>query len=286
MRYPSMLEHLSETDRQTLERLARATGDASGPPGDVEALSRLLSRAEVFDALFGRGEVEELLLTSPFLTFAVVVHRGWAELAECTHVREWVGPRQRLPVLSAGELREFLDDPERRFFLAELLASYTRVASGSTWVRTRRGWRRRRWSELDPLRLAELLEVLPEREHAGVYRRLGDLALFLTGVFPDHTELAAFGRHEVHRLRVVAGLDPGPGERPLPGTAGAVALLEHLGTAWYRQARRRAAFWGAAGVRILDDVADRFAAARRTLNHLTDRYLFAQRTRWFGRPAG
>src|SRR5690606_24818469 len=96
-------------------------------------------------------------------------------------------PRRRLPVFDVASLREFLDDHMRRYFLVELLASYTHVASGVSWARTSRGWRKRKFSELDPVRLAELLTVVEPPERAGVFRRLGDLALFLTGVFPDHT---------------------------------------------------------------------------------------------------
>src|SRR5205823_12399988 len=109
----------------------------------------------------------------------LVVHGGWMELQDATHVDEGVGPRRRLPILGGDDLRAFLAGASRRLFVSELLASYTRVASGSTWVHTRRGWRRRRFSELDPVRLASLLEVVPEEERPGVYRRLGDLALFL-----------------------------------------------------------------------------------------------------------
>jgi hypothetical protein len=32
-------------------------------------------------------------------------------------------------------------------------------------------------------------------------------------------------------------------------------------------------------------VSERFGAARRTLNYVTDRYLFERRTDWFGTPA-
>lgn len=280
-------EHLTATDRAVLERVAHRLGSDGGRPwDDPAALAALLAHPDTFAALFEHPTDEHLAPTSPFLVFAVAVHRGWAELGERAHVREWVGARQRLPVLSAHELRAFLDDPARRWFLTELLASYTRVASGSTWVRTRRGWRRRRWTELDPVRLAELLDVLPEAEHAGVYRRLGDLALFLTGVFPDHTELAGLAARDVQRLRALTGLETvatGPG---LPGSDGAVALLEQLGAGWYRLARRRSLLPGSPGAVLLAEVAERFTVARRTLNHLTDRYLFGHRARWFPYPAG
>ncbi len=72
----------------------------------------------------------------------------------------------------------------RRLFLAELLSSYTHVASGTVWAKSGGRWRRRRFSELDPVQLARLAEVVPDWERLAVYRRLGDLALFLTGVFP------------------------------------------------------------------------------------------------------
>ena len=117
-------------------------------------------------------------------------------------------------MLGGDDLREFFAADGRRLFLTELLTSYTRVASGSTYVRTARGWRRRRFSELDPLRLASLLDAVPEAERPGIYRRLGDLALFLTGVFPDRTDrgvgqvdgpVAAPQRHRPPRHRRRAG---------------------------------------------------------------------------------
>ncbi len=111
-------------------------------------------------------------------------------------------------------------------FLAELLASYVHVASGSVWVQTAHGWRRR-YSELDPVRLATLLEVVDQTERPGVWRRLGDLALFLTGVFPDHTDARGLGPVQATRLLRSAGLAPGE-----TGAGAGVALLELLGRRW------------------------------------------------------
>ena len=120
------------------------------------------------------------------------MHRAAHELRDSVVVDEWIGPLRRLPVLGAGQLAEFLDDAWRRLFLAELLASYTHTSGGTIWVPTRRGLRRRRVSELDPVQLAGLIDVVPEEERSGVYRRLGDLALFLTGVFPDSSTTRQF----------------------------------------------------------------------------------------------
>src|SRR5262249_40348989 len=90
------------------------------------------------------------------------------------------------PCSAAGRRRGFWAEPERRLFLAELLASFTRVASGRYRSRVGGRLRTRRFSELDPVRLAGLLEAVPRAERPGVYRRLGDVTLFLTGVFPDY----------------------------------------------------------------------------------------------------
>jgi hypothetical protein len=97
----------------------------------------------------------------------------------------------------------------------------------------------RRYNELDPVRLAGLLDAVPAAEQPGVYRRLGDVALFLTGVFPDYTTTNAFGPVQVERLLRVA---TGPVDRSEhPGAAPAVDLLERLGTNWYRTASPRPA---------------------------------------------
>src|SRR5262249_40263929 len=81
---------------------------------------------------------------SPFLTFAVAVHRVAERLARASYVDEWIGPRQRVPVFAVEPLRQLLADPLRRFFFVELLTSYTHVVSGSTWTATPRGRRPRR----------------------------------------------------------------------------------------------------------------------------------------------
>ena len=219
---------------------------------------------------------------SPFLTFAVAVHRSATELASVGHVAERTGPRQRVPLFDAPALREFLGSPARKLFLAELLASFTRVASGRYRVRGGGRTRTRRFSELDPVRLAGLLDGVPDAEKPGVYRRLGDVSLFLAGVFPDYATLYGVGPASVARLLRAAQVTGA--ERERLATAPAIELLEQLGARWYRAA------CGLAPVRtarldVVADVAGRFQQARRVLNHIADRYLFAADHPWFAPPA-
>jgi hypothetical protein len=262
-------QHLTDADRRLLAQ------SVSGIDSISQALAHPALEAAIFE---DRGGSEPFVAASPFLTFAVAVHRTGAHLEHASFVNEWIGPRQRIPVFNVAQLRELLAEPVRRFFLVELLASYTHVASGVTWERTRRGWRRRRFSELDPVRLAGLLEVVAPAEQAGVYRRLGDLALFLTGVFPDHTAVAGLGGVDAARLLRATGLKPDPAS-----DLGGVALLEYLGERWYRRAATSVKGTPLGSLVAAADIGDRFTDARRLLNVVTDRYLFPLRDRWFGR---
>jgi hypothetical protein len=292
------LEHLTAGDLALLARIGLMAGTdvAAGVTqlrARPEVVEQLLADARVFEAVFsppGRL-VHPFLHASAFLVFALAVARTAQDLDRLTYIHEWAGPRQRIPVFGTEELRGFMDEPLHRLFLAQLLSSYTHVASGSMWVQTARGPRRCRFSELDLLRLALLLETLPEDTHAGVYRRLGDLALLLTGVFGDHTASRLFRSIDVQRLARAA--QPA-GARPdadrlaeALAVGGAVGLLEYLGERWYRLAVRAAAH-PSAEISVVETVAERFGQARRVLNHLTDRYLFPFRDQWFptaGEPA-
>ena len=266
-------QHLTEADQRLLSRVDGGRGTL------LERLADARTEAAVFAASPPEGG---FVATSPFLTFAVAVHRTAAHLEGASYVEEPWTARHRIPVFDVIRLRELLAEPTRCFFLIELLASYTHVSSGVTWEQTRRGWRRRRFSELDPVGLAGLLDVVDPAERAGVYRRLGDLALFLTGVFPDHAISLELGGAAVGRLLRLSGARcPADLEPPRAGRE----LLEFLGPRFYRQAAASVRAYGApstAGLAVVDEISERFDDARRILNAVTDQYLFPIRERWFG----
>ena len=275
---------LGEAD---LAALAEAAGIDATPealraePARVEAL---LGSPVVHLALFGGAELDSRLFASPLLVFSVLVHRVAAELEDAAFIEEWLGPGRTVPVFDVAALREFLARAGRRAFLADLLASYTRATSGTVWQRTARGWRRRRYSDLDPVSMAQLLEVVPASQLPTVCRRLGDLALFLSGVFPEYVASHPLEPRHVDRIRRLldgTGLDapgPPPGELALAGgPQRGIWLLEWLGRRAYRLAARAAA----TSDRELREVAEAFGRARRVLNVLTGRYLYPSRERWF-----
>jgi hypothetical protein len=291
-------DHLTDTDLELLATVAEDTGARAVATATAwlrahpEQLPPLVGDSRVFQAVFGpqapAGAAVRAALASPFLIFAVAVHRAAADLETMDHVPER-SMRQRVPLFDASELRDFLGSAARRLFLAELLASFTRAASVQYRAavrgqpeRTARGGRGRRVSELDLVRMAGLLDAVPEAERAGVYRRLGDVALFMTGVFPDYAATHALG--PVSATGLLRSAQVPEQRRDQLIAAPAIDLFEHLGAQWYRAA------WGLAPARtarlaVVADVAERFRQARRVLNHIADRCLFPQGNPWFTPPA-
>lgn len=272
LNYPLLqFEHLSQRDVELLASIVGFSEESlrARLAGDPAFLDQALASPELYEAIFGESDQLGPIVT-PFLAFGALVHHAEGDLGQASHLLEWSGPGKRLPVFDVGPLRDYLEDGGRRFFLIEHLASFTKVASGTFWVRTRRGYARRRFSEVDPVRLADLVEQLPMEQRPGGYRRLGDVALFLSGVFPDHTARHPFPVSYRERLARSAAI--GPTDALIEGDG--VGFLEKAGAGWYRRAVDEAEAIVGNGPRFLRDVADRFADARRILNYLADRYLF------------
>lgn len=271
------LDHLTEQDLTGLARAIGAPG-ADAMRQHPDRVAQALADPRVFRHIFGEPRTAWLERVSPFLAFAVIVHRVAQELEEATAVQEWVGPRQRLWVFDVEPLQQFLRDAALRLFLTELLSSYTHVHSGSVRVRDRRGWRRVPVSELDPLHLVQLLDLVVEAERIWVYRRLGDLALFLTGVFPDFVARAAGGAwRRWYRTRMALVRPQAPPDLPEDG---AMALVEETGRLSYAAALKLAGT-PVGELSLVSEVAKRFSVARRVLNVIVDRYILPERHWWF-----
>lgn len=270
--YPShLVQRLGERDFTLLASLAGPGGDPvrvrehlRREPGAIDGY---LSDPTLFEKIFGFEEAVWIAAITPHLAFAALVYQTARDLGSASYVPEWVGAGERLPVFDATTLREFIDGVTRRYMLIDFLASFTRVASGSIWVRTARGYRRRRYSELDPIALAEVVEGLPAAQRSPGYRRLGEVSLFLTGVFPDHTARHPLSAIRQARLARISGV----GESSLVGVD-YLHLLEAVGRAWYDRAAATAHL-PAESQRSMADMAENFTLARRFLTYLADKYL-------------
>lgn len=263
----SYLDGLTERDLGTLAAIVEAESDALA----AELRRRpwwihdLLARPDVFEKVLDR-HAHPADVVSPFLLFSVLMHKTIEDLREATYVNEWIGPQSRMPLFDVEPLREFVEDPGRASFLATLLSSF--VAPESPPV------------PAGPLDLHDMAlwldQALPD-DRVVLFRRLGDLSLFLAGVFPDDTGTKPFHPVEAERLARTIGMtadetlalcDPNV---PFSG----LDALESLGSRWYRASTQ-----GSSTPPVVGDVAARFRAARRVLNHLADQYLYRLETGW------
>jgi len=272
LNYPLLfVERLTEHDLEVLASLEDAPVSTDELRAHLlrepSAVEPMLADPRLYEVIFESVETPMISGLTPLLAFAVLVHRTMRDLESVSYVPEWVGAGERLPIFDVESLRDFIEDMTRRFLMTEFLSSFTRVASGSIWVRTDRGYRKRRFSELDPVGLAEMVESLPAGRRAPGYRRLGDVSLFLTGVFPDHTARNPMSATRQARLARYAGI----GAEDVAGVE-YVHFLERVGRVWYDRAANEESVPSEVH-RSLHDMAANFAQARRFLNYLADRYL-------------
>jgi hypothetical protein len=222
------------------------------------------------------GAGDRFALISPFLLVAAAIHRTAADLAGTSYAPERTAPRQRIPLFDGARLTAYLAAPQHRLYLAGLLASFARISGGV--VVAPDGQHRRRWNDADPRRLAVLLDAVPPAQRPPVWRRLGDLALFLAGVFPDAAERLVPGTAAARRL--ARQTLPEAAAEHLP-EGGSPDLIEWLGTQWYDQAARHLTGDPA---RDLREQAEQFRPARRVLNTAADRYLLPYSAGWLTAP--
>src|SRR2546430_16621223 len=114
------LEQLSDSDLGLLASAADAPDDARRDPARLEAL---IDSPATFRQLFSVPGRDPLLRGTPFLIFAVLIHRAVRDLSQASFVADWAGPRHRVPAFDTAGLNPFGADPLRRFFLAQRLAS-------------------------------------------------------------------------------------------------------------------------------------------------------------------
>ncbi len=259
-----MTEHIERLTDRDLSTVAGVLGlDSESLRSELTQhpwrVHEVLSDPDVFDVVMDRRD-HPAAVVSPFLMFSVLIHRVAAELRDASYVNDWSGPSSRLPVFDVEPLQEFVGAPGRLFFLSRVLAHFAAPSPPPV--------------PADPLDLGDLagwLDAALPHQRSVLLRMLGDLSLFMAGVYPDRTGRDAIEPRKIVRLGESVGMSPDEiaglfdAGDPAPG----LSAMESLGSRWYAAAADTAT-----SQPVLRDVAHRFRAARRVLNHLTDGYLY------------
>lgn len=254
--------------------------EASGLASPAHIELRRLSADEAYrgellraDALFRRllNSDGALSRVSPRLFFEVMLRRAVQELGRQVHVFERSGGKS-IPVFSADDVVRLVSNPPVLYYLADMLASFTRVESHTARVFIRRGvMRKTRYSDLDVRSLVKLAQQTEEQARLPLYKRAGDACLLILGIFPDFPATA-------QRYPASGAL------RPLVERRGRLSVEEYeaVGARMYGLAAEHPAARKLGIDEPLARLRDGMIDARRPLNFISEHYLRYRRTELFG----
>ena len=234
----------------------------------------MVSDHSLFEQVMNDDEV--FLRVSPTLYFEILLRKAHSELQVATYTMERSG-RESIPVFDTDEVLEFMKRPRIIEYLATMLASFMKIQSFVVPVRVRRGVRRRvRYNDMDVDSLIRFASNADPIERFGYYKRIGDVCLFVSGVFPGHT----------HRdYQQMAGGKPAA----IPRTwrmRRSVEDYERDGTRFYRLAQEHPTARTVELAGVFGVLKENFAAARKPLTYMANRFLHAGKQQVFGSNPG
>ena len=239
---------------------------------DEQFRAAILGDENVFQRLM--ADEETFLKVSPALYFEVLLRQALRDLETAGYTVERDG-RADLPVFDTPEVVRFLSIQGVLDYLAHMLASFNRINSYAVPVRIRRGIRRRVvYNDMDIDSLVRLCATADWEQRFGYYKRIADVCLFISGVFPDFASPAV--RYSVPNSMRTAVSDR---------TRRSLSDYEVQGSQFYGLAEEHdsAQHLGLSGVFRL--LRDHFATARKPLSFIASHYLHGSRARLFGAPS-
>ena len=262
------MHHFSESDlRFLVETIATNRRDydhiVSLLRGKEDLIEPMLDDPKLTERLF-RDE-EALVRVTPFMLFSVLLRRLRSELKNEAYVLDLDKDGKRLPVFEGPAVAETLSDQQTLDYLAAMLSSFTRTNSGIIYWKERSAWHKRRFSDIDLDDMVELTRIIDPEMRPALFQRIADLALFLSGIFPEHS--AHFS---------------GP-RKTMFSAKHTLKDYEQAGKRFYTLASRETdqTHWKP----VLGTLAEKFSLARLALNSLSDRYVKTLRMQYFPSPA-
>ncbi|HIE11809.1 MAG TPA: hypothetical protein EYP63_00020 [Desulfotomaculum sp.] len=225
-----------------------------------DLLDIMLDDPKLFQRVMNEEEV--FVRISPYLFFEVLLRQAKRELKAQRYTYEKAAFSATIPVFDAPQAGELLAQGKVRRYLAGMLASFTRTHSATVYYRVRGRLYSKRYSDLSVDDLQDLAQLVDEEYRFPLYRRIGDLCLFLTSIYPEYIEQEL--RYPFTKAR-----------RPAFFSRKSRDIDDYIeeGSRFYRMASEDRRPAQAETNSVLRTLADSFFLARKPLMHIADRYL-------------
>jgi hypothetical protein len=211
-------------------------------------------------------EEEAWVRISPYLLFTVLLRQARKDIHSGGYTLERLGSSHSLPVFDGALVAGLLEDAEVRDYLTAMLTSFTRVHSTVVYFRQRGRTHRRSFSDMDMDDMVELSQGVEPEYRFPFFKRIGDIAMFLVGIFPEYVAATSAVAYRRPRL---AGRKFRTAEE-----------YQEEGRQFYLMAAECAPPESQAG-ELLGKMADNFDLARKPLNLVSERYIPFARFQWF-----
>lgn len=246
-------------DKQKLKRYIRE---------DEAFREGLIGSPRVLERVMGSEEI--LLKISPRLLFEILLRGTKKELEKRTWVLERIGT-QKIPVFGLDKIVELLGQKEILDYLANMLSSFTKIESFTLLVRVRKDvWRKIRFNDMDIDSLIRFSEIVDEENKFTFYKRIADVCLFITGVFPEYVMFD-------YRFSSTSQVSTKVSRR----FRKSAEEYETQGKKFYRLASEHEMAKVTNLVEVLEKLSENFNLVKRSLDFLTQQYLHLTKYKFF-----
>jgi hypothetical protein len=174
-------------DCEDVSRMVRALRD------DDEILEGMLNDQRLFKLLM--DNTDSIQRVSPLLFFTLLLNKVKMDLKQETFTIE-TAFRHQTVVFDIAEVFELISENRVRNYMAEMLVSFVRINSYSIPIRIRKGvWRKFRFSDFDINSLIRYSRMIDRGMRYETYKRIADICLFTTGIFPNNIPIRPFTTH-------------------------------------------------------------------------------------------